>query len=425
MMRTLAAGLGASALFMVVCCSSNKDEGKSGGATGATGAIIPYTGGDGNVIASSGGRGANGTAGTSTGGTPADSCDISKTLPNCQESTQTATMRTVNMLILLDKSGSMGKPGLGSTTSKWDVMKSALNTALGRARLTMNFGLDLFPKADVAASCTGEACCQTANLIDPLPVPVGPGTDTVPLISAALAATTPAGGTPMAAALSRALDYYTTGDGKGLKGDKYVLLVTDGGPNCDTAKVPSCEMDKCTRNLDPDPNCNQAANCCSTSALAVNCLDDVTVNTAIQNLALGGIKTIVVGIPGSDPYVQYLDEFAQSGGMAQTGATTAYYAVADSAGEQGLADTLHAITVDLVKSCVITYTKPPDDPELVNVLVDCNIVPKDPVAGGDGSSWTLDTTAMTITLAGPICDYIINTGATRVDYVFGCPKPPE
>jgi hypothetical protein len=230
----------------------------------------------------------------------------------------------------------------------------------------------------------------------------------------------------MAAALERAFDYYTTGEGRNLVGDKYVLLVTDGGPNCHTSAVSSCEGDKCTRNLDPDPNCNLATNCCSTAALAVNCLDDGSVNTAIGNLAAGGIKTIVVGIPGSDPYVQYLNLFAQTGGMPQTGGTTAYYAVAESAGATGLADTLTAITIDLVKSCVITYTKPPDDPGLVNVLVDCELVPENPSAdGGDGSFWTLDLATGTITLGGPICEKILKQGVNRVDYVFGCPKPPE
>jgi hypothetical protein len=227
----------------------------------------------------------------------------------------------------------------------------------------------------------------------------------------------------MAAALSRALDYYVTGDGFGLTGDKYVLLVTDGGPNCDTAAVPSCEATACTRNLDPDPNCNTNTNCCSTAALAVNCLDDTSVTAQIQALAAAGIKTIVVGIPGSDPYVPYLNAFAQAGGKPQTGGTTDYYAVAESAGASGLAQTLHAITIDLVKSCVITYTTPPQDPEQVTVLVNCNPIPRDPMDGGDGSYWTLDQGAKTITIGGPTCDTILNEGVNRVDYVFGCKIP--
>jgi hypothetical protein len=31
----------------------------------------------------------------------------------------------------------------------------------------------------------------------------------------------------------------------------------------------------------------------------------------------------------------------------------------------------------------------------------------------------------TITLGGPICDYILYTGANRVDYVIGCPPPVQ
>jgi hypothetical protein len=328
------------------------------------------------------------------------------------------------MLILLDKSGSMGKPGLGSTSSKWDAMKAALNTALNKARVTINFGLDLFPRADVAATCTGQTCCATSALGEPLTVPVGAGTETVPAILSALSAATPGGGTPMAAALARALDYYTVGDGFSLPGDRYVLLVTDGGPNCDTAATPSCDATACTRNLDPDPNCNLSTNCCSTAALAVNCLDNASVTTEIQALAIAGIKTIVVGIPGSDPYVSYLNAFAQAGGKPQTGGTTAYYAVADSAGATGLADTLQSIAIDLVNGCVITYARPPDDPQLVNVLVDCALVPREPISGGDGSYWTLDMAASTITLGGPICDTILNQGVNRVDYVFGCPTAP-
>jgi hypothetical protein len=403
MRRTAAAGLmGGLALFIVVCCSSKKDHAN------------PATDGGVDCILCDAG-----TGGTASQQEP---CDVAKIDPGCTAASQTATLRTVNMLILLDKSGSMGKPGLGSTTSKWEAMNNALTTALNKARLTINFGLDLFPRADVASACTGDTCCATPALGDPLTVPVGPGADTVPTILNTLASTTPGGGTPMAAALSRALNYYTAGDGAGLAGDKYVLLVTDGGPNCDTAAVPSCEATACTRNLDPDPNCNLNTNCCSTAALAVNCLDDGSVNTQIQALALAGIKTIVVGIPGSDPYVQYLNLFAQSGEKPNpaANATTAYYAVAESAGSTGLADTLHAITIDLVKSCVITYTTPPQDPEQVTVLVNCNPVPRDPTDGGDGSYWTLDQAAKTITLGGPTCNTILNQGVNRVDYIFGC-----
>ena len=198
------------------------------------------SGGVGWFVATGGsaGGGAAGSAGVSV-----ESCDTSLLLPGCTASTQSATMRTANMLIVLDKSGSMGKPGLGSATSKWDAMKTALNTALNRSRTHHQLRARPVPEGGRAVHCTGDACCQTPALADPLTVPVGPGVETVPRSSAALDATAPGGGTPMAGALSRALDYYTTGDGFNLPGDKYVLLVTDGGPNCHVAAVPSCDDD--------------------------------------------------------------------------------------------------------------------------------------------------------------------------------------
>ena len=89
-------------------------------------------GGSGGVSLGAGGnpRGGGSTifVDESTGGSGGTSrCDISRTLPNCMELSQAATMRTRNVLVLLDKSGSLGRPGLGSTTSRWDTVKTALN----------------------------------------------------------------------------------------------------------------------------------------------------------------------------------------------------------------------------------------------------------------------------------------------------------
>jgi hypothetical protein len=305
-------------------------------------------------------------------------------------------------------------------TTKWDATKSALNTALNASRLTLNVGLDLFPTADVQAACTGEACCAAPDLAEPLTVPIGPGSDTVPTILSVLDTTSPGGGTPTAAGLARALDYYTNGDGFNIPGDKYVLLVTDGAPNCNAAAV--CDATKCLLDLIPDSEPSPpVTNPCA--GRGMDCIDDQSVMTEIQALSAAGVSTIVVGLPGSEPFAEYFNAFALAGGKPNPDptATTAYYAVAESDGVTALTDTLFSITIDLVKDCIITYTKPPDDPGLVNVLVDCIAIPRDPTDGGDGSYWTLDMSTATITLGGPICDRILNQGVNRVDYIFGCP----
>jgi hypothetical protein len=72
--------------------------------------------------------------------------------------------------------------------------------------------------------------------------------------------------------------------------------------------------------------------------------------------------------------------------------------------------------------CDIPFSEPPRDPDLVTVLVDCVIIPRDPVDGGDGSSCVLDLAQNTIRLQGAICDKILNEGAMRMDYIAGCPS---
>jgi hypothetical protein len=169
------------------------------------------------------------------------------------------------------------------------------------------------------------------------------------------------------------------------------------------------------------PGFRRAGSGCTDAAAArshlINCLDDGSVTAAIQALGAAGVVTIVVGVPGSGAFVDYLNAFAEAAGELRTGGST-YYAATDSAGVAGLAETLHDITIDLVKNCVITYTMPPRDPEGVVVLADCNLVPREPLDGGDGSYWTLDQAAKTITLGGPICDRIRNEGVERLDYLF-------
>jgi hypothetical protein len=166
----------------------------------------------------------------------------------------------------------------------------------------------------------------------------------------------------------------------------------------------------------PDPNCDLDTGCCSAAAQTFGCLDDQAVTQAIQNLRDAGVPTLVVGVPGSDPYAGHLNAFAEAGGLPDPGATS-YYAITAAPGVFGLAGTL---CDPRMASCVISLDRLPDDPDLVTVLVDCVIVPKDPVDGGDGSYWVLDPASKTITLGGAICNRIMTEGATRMDYVFGC-----
>ena len=88
------------------------------------------------------------------------------------------------------------------------------------------------------------------------------------------------GGTPTAASLNKLADNPILLDPAR---DNFVLLLTDGLPNCNENQNPAtC---KCLESADPNKPCQ----------LPFNCLDDTTTVQAIANLNSRGIRTIVVG----------------------------------------------------------------------------------------------------------------------------------
>src|SRR5690606_24704447 len=158
-------------------------------------------------------------------------------------------------------------------------------------------------------------------------------------------------------ALERAREDFTEGPGADLEGDKYVLLATDGGPNCNSDNT--CDRMRCTPWLDGQGS--EENNCCA--GAGEYCLDDESVLETIEALRKADIPTFVVGIPGTERYAPYLDAFAEAGGVPSDG-EHAYYAVPADGGVQGLVDVLHEITQLLVRSCEVELASRPRDPKL-------------------------------------------------------------
>jgi hypothetical protein len=240
-------------------------------------------------------------------------------------------------------------------------------------------------------------------------VPIEKGTESVPKILSALDDTAPGGGTPTADALLAAFDYYTKGEGKTLKGDRYVLLATDGGPNCNG--INTCDGDTCTPNL--DGQCD-IANCCE--GQGNYCLDDQSVIEQIEALKEAGISTFVIGIPGTEQYAEYLNQFAIAGGQPNPSGDPDYYAVSAEDGVQALAQTFKDITTHLVRECEVPLQYEAPDRNKVNVAVNCEVVPFD-----DGAGWEIsEDDAKVLILKGDTCDWIQEEGARRIDVFFGC-----
>ena len=70
-----------------------------------------------------------------------------------------------NILLVVDESGSMADPIGGSTQSKWDALKAAVNQLVTTVAPDVHWGLSIFPAIGAAATCA-------PGIID---VPVGAG----------------------------------------------------------------------------------------------------------------------------------------------------------------------------------------------------------------------------------------------------------
>lgn len=403
--------LGALAIAGIVVVASCSDKDSDGGAK-----IGEDTGGTGGITIGSGGNAGGSTASAGQGGAAAGCSEIEglTTTFVCDQRAVSATLRKVNVLLVMDRSASMDDPftaaaggaggGGGGDSSKWESMRAALAEALTATQSIANYGLMLYPDKDA------DAACAVGSEVD---VAVGPGSATVGAILDAVAPPTqPGGNTPVADALDAALTYFVDGAGQELPGDRYVLLATDGGPNCNDTL--SCAETACTVNL--DGSCPaQAGNCCEVQPEA--CVDHARVVERIEALRAAGIDTFVIGIPGSEAYEAWLNDFAEAGGRAVTDAATSYYRVDSAAGTQGLTETLERIARNLVTDCTVELDEPPENRAEINVAVDCTVVPQN----GTTSSWTLSDDGLRVTIEGALCDQIRTTGVERIDVILGCP----
>jgi len=421
------------ALGAAIGCSSDDDDNEvepndgTGGVTNTGGAEGEGTGGDETAV---GGQGTGGSV-EGTGGAYVP-CPTLSGIEDCGIETQQAETLEVNVLLVMDKSGSMNDTPPGYAQSKWDALHTALGAALGDVRGVVHFGLEFFPYTanpnlpipDPCATDDEDRCCEMpTDSPATMNVDIGPGTETVTEILRELNDADATGGTPTAYALARAYDYFTSGAGAALGGRRIVLLATDGAPNCNSTI--SCAIDTCTLNLEeaqgcPPPTQAGAASCCTARPEA--CLDaDGTLNQ-IQQLANADIETIVVGIPGSELYQGQLQDFAAAGGFTKPNGEDGYYEVAAEGGVDELTETFREITTSLVTECEIQITQEIPNLNEVNVAVNCEIIPRGEESGEE-NRWYFDDpdNPTRIIISGPICDTIQTDGVERIDTVYGCP----
>ncbi len=303
-----------------------------------------------------------------------------------------------NVYFVLDRSGSM------NDNNKWTTIRVTVANIISKLGARISVGATVFPLNGKDCSAGNEILSVRRG-----DNPSAPGQlSGVANSLLALTSGPAAGGTPTAATLS-ALEPKL----KGLPGKTFIILATDGGPNCNGAAA--CGSASCIPNIESAalgciPN---GVNCCTVNKYGPeNCLDSAPTIAATAALAQAGIPVYVIGVPGSAPYATLLDDLATAGGTARAAAPK-YFRV-DTNDTTAFTTVLAQVAAKITATCTFPLKSTPQDPSLVNVYADGNILPKDPANG-----WTLD--GSTVSLVGAACAKVLSGEVLEVRVIEGCP----
>jgi len=299
-----------------------------------------------------------------------------------------------NIYFVLDRSGSMAE------NNKWGQVRLVVAQILRGLGPRANFGATVYPGFE-------QASCAAPREVLPISPGDPPGI-TGPTATALLTATAgePFGGTPTAQALRSVAQTL-----RSAKGKTFVILATDGGPNCNAGAA--CGFDQCMPNIEGAPNCPAGGpnNCCEPpSGFREACLDSAATNSAVLALKEAGIPVYVIGLPGTSLYGSLLDQLAVSGGTALP-TSPKYHRVDASA---GLLTALKKVAAKIVATCEFKLKETPAAPNLVNVYFDEVVLPQDPVNG-----WKIE--GGTVTLLGSACSKVLAGDVLDVRIIAGCP----
>jgi hypothetical protein len=305
---------------------------------------------------------------TPDGGLPAQPTE-------CERLTINAERKIPAVMLVVDRSGSM-RPSDGGRVGADRLTPSvaAVRSVVERMQQDIQFGLMRFPS---------DAECGTGR------VDISPTLSASAAIGPLLSTTRAEGLTPTAASLRNVIGAFAS-----VQGDRYVVLVTDGAPNCNgSSNGFTC------RCLQPDPTA------CWLEPL--HCLDDAEMTSAVQSLLTVGIKTFVLGYEVGAEAATVLDRAAAAGGTMRS----THIRVAN---QNELSQALAEITGEVV-SCAYDLGTAPDDPAYVRVTIDGRTIPYMDSTGG----WVL-AGSTTVTLIGSACDRLRDGMTHAVTIVREC-----
>ncbi|MFI5307938.1 MAG: VWA domain-containing protein [Polyangiales bacterium] len=323
-----------------------------------------------------------------------------------------------NILFVVDRSGSMNcnpppttdsvacekMPVRADATmpSKWEVTTNALIEAMKTLPATATVGVSYFSNDDmcgVSATPDVALSLNTQGQQDALRM--------------SLQGVMPAGGTPLVGATILAYKHlHQLALAGNITGNEFVVLLTDGE-----------QSEQCSN----PPACTDAQSCYD---LLVN--QEVTMASAPGV----GIRTFVIGAPGSEPARTVLSQIAKNGGTSPAGCDPSlgnchFDMTRETDFGKALSTALQAI-VGQALSCELPLPQLADggaiDPGRVNVVYspskgDPMVVQQDTHLACDAGAngWQYSTAMDRIRLCGAVCDTVKADQGGRVDVVLGCP----
>ena len=350
-----------------------------GGGGATVGQEETHTGSDGGTTVGNGGNGSGEVGGGAGGGGGGGGPSFPNGTCENQVNPLDYAPKIPDVLIAFDRSGSMYNE-FGSGT-RFSVEVEILKDLVADFQDKVRFGFEQFPKDTSVSACdpNGPGCCADPVSIEPS---LQNGTDLHQALDKA--GTGSATQTPTGPALRACREFYQR-NAVEAAGERYVLLSTDGQPNCSATNY---------------GNSNLAA--------------DEAVNE-INLLRQQGIKTIVLGV-SEDSFGTALERMAVAGGAPRPGGNPSYYPASNP---EELRKQLEAIIGTIAKpTCFIDLVNEPADRNLVSVHFDGVEIPKSP-SHADG--WDYESaSSRRLVVYGPACTKLESFGVQKIEVFFGC-----
>jgi len=317
----------------------------------------------------------------------------------CMSNTVDGQRVPTNLMILLDRSGSMNN---NTSPTRWQAAVQSITSLLTRLSDNARVGITYFPSLRTPDNVSGYTTPA---------VPIAPLRTNRATLLSSLRNTSATGNTPMVCGFQGVQQYFR---GYTNDGSRNVILITDGVPSEECATdLPPCSL------FPPDFAC-----LLSREPLIQNQVRVVVARTTMQ---VPPIKVYVAGTPSASD--TFLSDLAVTGGTPRTpdcrASQNCHYRLQDSSFEADLAMALRDIEARSL-TCEFQVDADPSrvDPDRVNVNVQGTgmssprLIPRD-VDHREG--WDYTEGRRSIVVYGTACNQIQMDAMVRVQILFGCP----